>query len=191
MVGIMPAWMQHSAKYPLLVGNLDPNWKFTSFPVISHHCNLATLVHAWWEVAVALTEVTERAWVLFWCSLGQLHVCVLPVLRFRLLQLLIYECLFFQMILILPKQYSLSTATLGHVPSCSHNICWRLQAAVHTFFSPFFRAYLRCTYKPYKWARRDPCLWSMMSHWCTAWSCSSTSMDGKLAVWKFFYLFIF
>lgn len=67
--------------------------------------------------------------------IGAAPVCALPVLR--LLQLLIHECLFFQMILILPKQYSLSTATLGHVPSCSHNICWRLQAAVHTFFSPF------------------------------------------------------
>lgn len=35
-------------------------------------------------------------------------------------------------------------------------------------------------YKLYKWALRDICLWSVMSHWCTAWSCSSTSMDGKL-----------
>lgn len=75
-------------------------------------------------------------------------VFVLPVLRSRLPQLLILNISFsFITILILPKQYSLSTATLGHIPSHSHNMCWRLQAVVHTFLVSYFRVYLKCAYK--------------------------------------------
>lgn len=39
----------------------------------------------------------------------------------------------FLIILILPKQYSFSVATIGHITSCPLNMCLRLQAAVHTF----------------------------------------------------------
>lgn len=69
-------------------------------------------------------------------------VLVLPLFGSRLLQLLISNVSFFFIILILPKQYSLSTATLGNIPSYSHNMWWRSQAVVHTFLSSFW-----CTYK--------------------------------------------